>query len=157
MQNEKSKQQEEKPHVSLMRKFRFENKLSQAAMAEMLGIRQQKLSDLESGAQDPKLDFILLYERVTGINLATSEVSAESVEQRTIRLLRLEVQNCKDVIRAKDKRIEVLEERIKNFEPVGPKQIVATERNEKNFNTDPGYRRNRRDFHQYGNRIRQNN
>jgi len=60
-----------------MRVYRFENKLKQSDIAKKLGISQQVYSLIESEYHKPKIDFILLYKKVTGIELTDDVKEAD--------------------------------------------------------------------------------
>jgi len=64
-------------HSQKMRVYRFENKLKQSDIAKKLGISQQVYSLIESEYHKPKIDFILLYKKVTGIDLTDDVKEAD--------------------------------------------------------------------------------
>jgi DNA-binding XRE family transcriptional regulator len=104
-----------------MKQHRFEHQLKQADIAKKLGISQQAYSLIENGTQKPKIDFILLYKKVTGVDLtdalqplASNDLPTISLDEladlfhplQTIRTLREEIKTLKDRIATLEKRLD---------------------------------------------------
>lgn len=56
-------------YMQKMKQYRFEHHLKQEDIAKRLGIAQQTYSTIERGGQIPKMDFIELYRKTTGVEL----------------------------------------------------------------------------------------
>jgi transcriptional regulator with XRE-family HTH domain len=81
-------------HSDIMRNYRKQHKLTQTDLAKKLGVSQQVYSKFENG-QKPKLDFVQLYLRYTGIDLSGggAKLEARFEEYRSkIRELQFEVE-----------------------------------------------------------------
>lgn len=51
-------------------RYRSENGLSQRALAELLGVRQPRIVDLESGERNPRIETLIAISRKTGLEFA---------------------------------------------------------------------------------------
>jgi DNA-binding XRE family transcriptional regulator len=57
--------------------FRSENGLNQRQLAELLGVRQPRIVDLESGEQNPRIETLIDISRKTGLEFAIDIAPAE--------------------------------------------------------------------------------
>jgi DNA-binding XRE family transcriptional regulator len=104
-------------YTQKMKRYRFEHQLKQADIARKLGISQQVYSLIESGNQKPKLDFVLDYKKVTGIDLTKALPPVPSDDLPTISLDELaDLFNPLQTIRALRQEISTLQQKIATLE-----------------------------------------
>src|SRR5687768_3560215 len=107
-----------------MRVYRFENNLKQSDVAQRLGISQQVYSLIESEQQKPKIDFILLYKKITGIDLASDIKEASKALHKKIDGNRGSFPNSLDLAKEIRKTIKRLERELKSLQ----KRVSAVEK-----------------------------
>jgi DNA-binding XRE family transcriptional regulator len=93
-----------------MKQYRLENGLKQSEMAQMLRISQQVYSLIEREQQRPKMDFILNYKKVTGIDLISINENHSNMAKPDGKLGR-KYEDLRRLVLKLNKRIEALEKK----------------------------------------------
>lgn len=96
-----------------MRAYRAQNNISQALMAERMGLTQQNYSSIERGVTRMGLDFADNFKKVTGVDLIGGAQETPAIPKDDYSVLKFHYEQLLKFVMGQSERLKAVEEQLR--------------------------------------------